>query len=245
MPFVRWYSKAIPLAAETAVKHPVRFGKWIAFGMELQNQALQAVGMNDSEWEAVQKNLPDYVKNGIYLLMPWRDKQRRLNLLNLTYMVPGIGDINELYQRSLPELVGGNPIVTTLATLQSKKKFGGAPLYHDWELPETKFAKTFAYIWEQLSPAIVPGGTDWNMMWNAISEKQGAPTPEEATAGLFGFKLKPIDEAANARRKVAIDRIYESEMQTQFQKELREAKGKDVAKIMKKYQKIRESIAKP
>ena len=246
MPFVRWYSKAIPLAAETAVKHPVRFGKWLAFGMALQSEAMNAVGVSDTEWQAIHDKMPEYVQNGIYLMMPWRDEQQRLNLLNLTYMIPGIGDVNELYQRSLPELIGGNPIVSTLATLQSKRKYGGAPLYFDWEEPGTKFAKSMAYIWESLSPAIVPGGTDWNHLWEAISEKQGAPTPEEALAGWFGFKLTPVDPMANARRTEAITKIHQSEMASQMQRELRDAKTSEQAdSIMRRYQRIRESIATP
>lgn len=246
IPFVRWWSKALPMIAEAAVKHPVRVAKWIALGRELQLQAIQAVGLTDGEWDAIHDKLPEYIQNGLFLLMPWRDQKGRLNLLNLTYIVPGIGDIAEIYQRSLPELALQNPIVTIGATLLSKVKYGGAPLYFDWEDPGTKWAKAAAYIWEQLSPAIVPGGTDWNNLWDAIVEKEGAPTPEEALAGWFGFKLTPVDEAANARRQEAVRRIHESEIQTQMQRELRSAKtGEQAQKIMKKYQRAREGLLKP
>ena len=250
MPFATWYTKSLPFMVETAVKHPLRFGKWLAFGAALQQHGLDAVGLTDDEWGEIEKTLPNYLQQGIYLMMPWRDEQNRLNLLNLTYILPGIGDINELWNQFGPGSGGGlqipNPVVSILATLQSKKKYSGAPLYFDWEPGATKAAKTFAYIWEQLSPAIVPGGTDWNLMWRALTEEEGAPSPEAAFGSWLGFKLTPVDPAEMARRTDAIRKIHESEMSMQMQRELRNAKtGEETNRILEKYRKIRESIVAP
>lgn len=243
VPFMRWYSKSVPLMVETAVKHPIRFGKWIAFGAGLQQYALNNTGTSEEEWEMLREQMPDYVKNGIYLPMPWRDEQGRLNLMNLTYIMPGIGDVNEMYQRSFPELVMQNPIMTIGSTLLSKRKFSGAPLYYEWEEPSVKVAKSLSYVWESLSPAVVPGGTDWNALYNAIT--QGAegtgPTVEEAMAGWFGFKLTPVDPEANARRANAVQKIHDSEMASMMQKELRKATtNEQVEAILERYQKLRE-----
>lgn len=246
MPFFTWYAKALPLAAETAVKHPVRFWKWVVFGMELQQQALQQVGISDGEWSSLKEKLPDYMQKGLYLMLPWRDDKHRLNMLNLTYIIPGIGDINEFYQRSVPEMIIQNPLVTMAATLQSKKKFSGAPLYYDWEPAIVQASKTFAYMWEQLSPAIAPGGTDWNAIYRSVTEQENAPSPEQAVAGFFGFKVTPVDAAVSVRRSEAIKKIHESEMSMEMQRELRRARTADQANdILKKYQGIRQSITKP
>lgn len=246
MPFFTWYAKAIPLAAETAVKHPVRFWKWVAFGMEMQQQALQAVGISDGEWDSLKAKLPDYMQKGMYLMLPWRDDKRRLNMLNLTYIIPGIGDINEFYQRSVPEMIIQNPLVTLAGTIISKKKFSGAPLYYDWEPATVQASKTFAYMWEQLSPAIAPGGTDWNSIYRSVTEQENAPSPEQAVSGFFGFKVTPVDAAITARRSAAIQKIHESEMAMEMQRELRKARTADeVSSIQKKYQAIRKSIVQP
>lgn len=245
IPFVRWYSKAIPLMAETAVKHPLRFSKWIAFGAGLQRYSLNSTGVSDEEWQQMHSTLPDYIKNGVYLPMPWRNEKGQLNLMNLTYILPGIGDINEMYQRSIPELVLQNPMLTMAGTLLSKRKFSGAPLYQEWEEPTVKAAKSLSYIWESLSPAVVPGGTDWNSLYRAITDTEGTgPSIEESMAGWFGFKMTPVDQEANMRRSEAVKKIHEAEMAIQMQKELRKASNdNDVNAILERYQRIREGIA--
>ena len=247
MPFATWYFKAIPLVADAAVHHPLRVAKWIAFGLEAQNYALQQVGLSEEEWKSIESTLPDYFRKGLYLMMPWRDDQGRLNLLNLTYVIPGLGDLSEFYQRSVPETLIQNPFVTLASTLLSKKKFSGAPLYYDWEEPGTKFAKAFAYAWEQMMPAPVPGGTDWNALYRSLTDVTGeAPSVEQTLAGLAGFKLSPIDVNAYARRADAIKRIHEAEMATQMKKDLKQARTNDeVNSILERYRRLREREISP
>jgi len=247
-PFATWYTKAIPLMAETAVKHPIRFWKWVAFGAALQNYAMEQVGISDGEWASIEKTLPNYIRSGLFLMMPWRDQQGRLQLLNLTYIVPGIGDVNELHSMFAERgLQVPNPVISIAAALQSKRKFSGAPLYYEWEPGATKFAKAMTYTLEQLMPAITPGvGTDWNTLWKALQEEEGAPSVEQALMSWLGFKLTPVEPAALARRKEAIRKIHESEISLQMQKELRKARsGKETNRILEKYQRIRESEVNP
>jgi hypothetical protein len=232
--------------AETAFKHPLRFGKWLAFGSALQSYAMEQVGVTDSEWETIEKTLPNYIQKGIYLMMPWRDDKGRLNLLNMTYILPGIGDVNELWNQAEQGLQVPNPMISILATLQSKRKFSGAPLYYEWEDPSTKWMKSMSYVWEQMSPAIVPGGTDWNTMWRAVTEQEGAPSPEQALSSWFGFKMTPIDPGREARRSEAIRKIYESEINIQMKKDLsRAGTSEEQQAVMRKYQQIRESVSNP
>jgi hypothetical protein len=249
MPFGTWYTKILPLMAETAVKHPMRFGKWLMFGQALQAHGLEQVGMSGEEWDETQKMLPGYLQNGLYLMMPWRDDQQRLNLMNMTYIMPGIGDLNEITSALSPSRAGPggfqiqNPFIAILGSLQSLKRYSGAPLYYEWEDPSTKFAKTFGYAWEQLSPAIFPGGTDWNMLWKTVSESEDALTPEQATLSMMGFRLTPVDLAAHARRKEVVQRIHEAEISSQLKKELAGSKSsQETESILRKYQRIREEL---
>jgi hypothetical protein len=247
MPFVRWYSKALPLAVETAVKHPIRFYKWIEMGRQFQNHALSSLDIDDDEWDWIKGVLPDYMNKGrLYLPMPWRDDLGRLQLLNLTYMMPGLGDMNELFSRDVAQTAWQNPLFTTAATLWNKTKFSGAPLYYDWEEPTTKLAKVLSYAWEQFMPAVTPGGTDWNAIYNAlydVDEERPGPTIEQAIAGFFGFKLTPIDSEAAQKRSDALKQIHESERVREMQKELRKAKtDEQVDAILERYGRLQEKI---
>ena len=242
MPFFTWQAKVLPLVAEAAVKHPVRVGKWLAAGMTFHQYAIEKVGLDDDEWEYIHSMLPEYMQKGMYLMMPWRDERDRLQLLNMTYIIPGLGDINEYYQRGLPEgLVGYNPIVTMASAIASKKKYSGAPLYNEWDPPGTKWAKTTGYIYQTLMPAPFPGNIDWNMLWNATQETEGAATPQQAVASFFGFKTTPIDPTALAIRKEKIQNIFQREIEREMQKELAASTSYEkTQRILRKYQAIKE-----
>jgi hypothetical protein len=243
IPFVRWFSKVIPLGAETMVKHPMRMGKWLAFGAALQNHAIDHAGMDDDEWDTLKGNLPDYMQKGLYMLMPFRDEKDRLQMVDMTYTIPFLGDISDLYQRSPAEAVIQNPIFTIPSALLSKDKYSGVPLYYDWEPAKTKFAKTMLYVWEQWNPSIAPGGTDWRRFQKAINEDEGALTVDQAIANFLGLKLSPIDPQANLRRKAAIRKIYDREIMTNLRKQIRNSKSEEeTQKAIKKYQGYRREI---
>lgn len=245
MPFVRWFSKVIPMGLETAVKHPARFGKWFAFYQALQASALDNVNITEHEWDRIQTSLPEYMQKGLYLLMPFRDQKNQLNMLDLTYTMPFIGDISELYGKSPASAILQNPIYTAASAYISKKKFSGVPLYYDWEAPTTKFAKSMAYAWEQLGPSILPGGTDWRKLYDAFTEGDNAMSPEVAIANTFGFKLTPVNEIANLRRKKKTIEMYEKEIKSSLRRELKESKEEgETSKIIDKYKSYMEDTRK-
>lgn len=242
MPFARWFSKVIPLGLETAVKHPLRFGKWGAFGYGLHTMAMENVKLTEHEWNSIKKDLPDYMNKGMYMMMPWRDDKGRLNMLDMTYTLPFIGDVSELLQRSPIEIIGQNPIFTMGAAFLKNEKFSGAPIYQEWEEPNTKYAKVMQYAWEQLMPAIAPGGTDWNRIYKAVNEK-GDLSVEQAVAAASGFKLTPIDPLANARRKRAVRRIHKSEVKRTMRKEIKESKsGQETSEIIEQYRNLLKQV---
>jgi len=227
-PFITWQTKVLPLMVETAVKHPLRFGKWIAIGSCLHAKGIEAVGLSPDEWDKIHEDLPEYIKKGIYLMLPWRDSQDRLNLLNLTYMVPGIGDLAELFQRGAFKSMGlQNPVFTTLATFTQKepKKYSGAPIYYDWESPKAKATKIGLYLWEQWAPASVPGGVDFQTLYNAIQERPEAVSPEQALAGWVGLRVTPVSPGETKRRRDALEKIHRSELTMYIARKLKKAKN--------------------
>ena len=246
-PFFTWQSKVIPLMAETAVKHPLRLGKYFLLYQTLQANAIEANKITPGEWEFIEKILPDYMQEGQFLLMPWRDERDRLQFLNLTYMIPGFGDLAELNAHPMGELLG-HPFLTIGGALLSKTKFSGAPLYHDWEEPQTKFAKSMAYVWEQLVPSLMYGGVDWNKMERMIKDPDNPNTYtwEQMMATASGFPIKPLDIASSARRRAVVDQIHRQEMGSQMKRELRTAKTPSGRrKIAEKYMRLRRELVEP
>lgn len=234
-PFFTWQSKILPLFAEAAVKHPVQFAATIYLFKEMQQRAFEAVGFTEEEAELVQKKMPEYIQKGLFLMMPWRDDEGRLNMLNMTYMVPGFGDVAEI-NRSPFKWFMSNPLVTTASALYSNKAYSGAPIWYDWEEPGVRLMKQAGYIWEQIMPATVPGGVDWDMMYKAFTDQPEALSRGQAVSSLFGAKISPIDEVAMEKRYNIVTNMHLSEIRSQMKRELRKAKTeKQAQRIIQKY----------
>lgn len=241
-PFFTWQSKIIPLMAEAAVKHPVQLTTMITLYQMMQNNAISSVGISDDEWTEVERILPEYIKDGMFLMMPWRDEQGRLNMANMTYWIPGFGDVTDIKARPMTFFLS-NPVYTMTGTLLSKTKYSGAPLYYSWEPPETKFAKATSYIWEQLMPAVMPGGTDWNMMWDMFNDVPEGLSGPQALSSLLGFKITPVNLEIAQRKAKAIERIHLSEMAIEMKRELRRATSdEDREAIVAKYADLRPEV---
>jgi len=242
-PFYTWQSKIIPLMAEAAVKNPVQFTTMISLYQALQNYGIRESGITDSEWQSVEGSLPEYIKKGMFFVMPWRDDQGRLNMMNMTYMLPGFGDVNQLLNGPMAFFLS-NPALTIAGSLLTKTKYSGAPMYYDWEAPGTKFAKSAAYVWEQLMPAVMPGGTDWNMLWDTFTDVPESLSGPQALASMLGMKMSPVNLEAAQRKAQAIEQIHLSEMGIQMNHELRRARNDSEREdILYKYAQLKESRA--
>lgn len=248
MPFATWYTKIIPLTVDTAVKHPLRFSKWLMFGAAMQNHALGETGISENEWEEIKRDMPDWLRKGVRILMPWRDNQRRLNLFNATFLMPGIGDLVELKNLVSVTSPGGlqvpNPVISVITALASQEKSSGAPLYNDWEDFTVRTAKAFTYSVEQLMPSAMPGfGTDWNLYQKIIDEEKGAPTIEQAVLSSLGFKMVPLDPKTMKSKSIALARIHEQEIGAQLRKELRGVKThEERQKVIEKYKRYKKKV---
>lgn len=243
-PFFTWQSKVLPLMAETVVKHPIRFAKWPMAMMGVQKLALNRLSISDGEWDFIKSILPDYIQDGMFYLIPMRDAKGRLQLLNMTYIFPGLGDIFEMSNEP-GGLLFGNPIISIAATIQSETRHSGAPLYHEWESGQMKMIKTFGYVWEQLMPTWMPGATGWNSFWDTASNKPDAPTWAQAAASSIGLKVTPIDPAREYRKKDVRQSVELQQRKSVLNKALRNARNtSERSKAIRKYFKSREEYEK-
>lgn len=242
VPFATWTTKVIPYTFEMAVKHPVRVGKWFAFYEGLQTLALQQADVSEEEWQEYKKRWPEHMKKGLYLLLPWRDSRDRLNMVDLTYMVPGVGDIRELAGKSVWESMFQHPALTVSRDLVTGTTFTGEPFVHDWQPAGVK-AKAYAgHLLQSVMPSwFGPWGTDYKKYMKALSAQPGAMTVGQAIASQFGAKMQPLDDQHITRLHDAMRRVHLTEMTNERNKELRMA-GEDLderQKILEKYSKIR------
>jgi hypothetical protein len=242
-PFFTWQSKVFPQVLEAVVKHPIKFTGLVMLYSQLQNLALEEAGMTPGEFETFKTRMPEYLQSGLMMPMPWRDQQGRLNFLDLTYIIPGFGDAYQMSGHPMAQIFQ-QPLVSIAAGLQSNKKYSGSPIYYDWEPSTTKVAKMFMYTWEQLMPAVVPGGTDWDNMYQAFITtpmSEFEPTMRDlsrlqAVSSSVGLKINPVDESSSIRNFEARRRISTSEMKIDLKKKLRDARSeKEKEELLLKY----------
>ena len=239
-----------PLVAKAVKEHPMRVAKWFGIYEGLQLLSLHNQGMGEEEWQYLHNILPSYLADGQFLLVPFRDEKGRLQLLNLTYMIPGFGDFTEMTNEPWRTIFAA-PFISLGAALVTKRQFNGMPLYYDWEAPETKAAKAFSYVWDQLGPSWM-GGSDRilekiHQMW---TDHPDAPTAIQLLGQQLGFKIHAVDEAKAAHRREALERIQLSELQVDLTKKIQDAvkHGKDdedVRRIVEHYALLRQKIIQP
>jgi hypothetical protein len=262
-PFFTWQSKIFPLMAESIIKNPVQWAGVVGLYQAMQVGSLRNLGLSNEEVQYIDRIMPNYIKNGMFFTLPWRDQDGRLQLMNLTYIVPGFGDFSEMKEHPAFGLIA-HPLISIANAWMSNEKFSGAPLSYDWEPASTRLGKKLAYVWETLIPAPFPGGTDWEMLRNTFWERvapnlpvgtfEGTPmevpealrteplekrslTPSQAFLSFFGLKITPGKIEDWGRAKESLVRIQLGEIRTQFEKEYMRAQGdRERDAVTKKYQ---------
>lgn len=246
-PFFTWQSKILPLLAETAVKRPWKLGKWWLYYEGLQRMGINSVGLTGEEWDKIHKVLPEYIQDGQFLLMPWRDANKNLQILNLTYMIPGFGDITEMMAHP-SDMMFGHPLMSVAAALRNNRSFSGVPITYDWEEPGVQFMKMSKYLWQALAPVpsfpAIPGSFDWDLMWKHYENHPEAPTWKQIAAAQVGFKIKGVDEVTRKRAHGAVTKIKTAELSTEMRRALRRAHPEDRKKIVERYQKLKQRLRK-
>lgn len=211
MPFATFTYKAIPIIAESVIKHPLRFAKWPLMAIGMTGFALDKLDVSNEEWNWVKRVLPEYMRTGHFILIPYRDEHNRLQFMDLTYILPW-GDIAELAQQGLLRLIQ-NPVATLAMQLAQNRNFYGQPIYHEWEQNNVKVLKVMNHIWRQMMPSWTPdlaggtnpelvGGFDWHNLVRAVrQDTEDPPTMKQAVLSSLGLKIRPIDPSREAGKR--------------------------------------------
>ncbi|KKN79596.1 hypothetical protein LCGC14_0338000 [marine sediment metagenome] len=210
-PFVTFVYKALPRVAEAAVNNPVRFWKYPLAFMGMEEFARLKKGESVEEMKARKEDMPDYMKVGYYLSLPFKDKNDRTLYLDLTYILPW-GDIAEQGDISFLKGIvprGVQPLQHPVSKgaieiLTNKNMFlsGGGRDVQIWnpttDGPAEIAEKVGSYFWKQWLPAWagIPGtelkGYSWQRVQKAIEGEFGLGT------GGVNFYGQPPDSLKQA-----------------------------------------------
>jgi hypothetical protein len=239
MPFGTWQLKTLRSLPEAMVKHPLRFAKYVAMPAALTSYALSNLNVSEDEWQKFKGDLPGYMQNKMFFLLPGRDERGRLQMFDLTWWLPGIGDLVDM-QKDVKAPLGiiQNPVINLTAELTTNKRNNGAPIWYEWMDGSTKLAKATHHIYQNLMPTWLPGGTDWMQVQNAAMEKPNSLTLAQSLAStVFGLKTMPFEEGETAMKKARLQETFKRELIGQMKKDLALSRtDKDREKTMIKYQ---------
>jgi len=210
-PFLTFTYKALPAVGEAAVKHPERFRKYAAAKNVVEGEAENKLGPEQAEL------LPDYMKEGMYIRLPYKDKNDRELYLDMNYVLPW-GDVAELGSKSIGGVpVPRNPAFTLASELFSNKSlFTGQPIFDDvvdrdpdGSLSKEALKKLGNHAYRTLMPSWAPpvglheegeegGGYSTNKLFSAL---KGRPDyhgrlrdiPMTLADVLGGLKVTPVD----------------------------------------------------
>lgn len=198
MPFVTWSYKALPRVIETAIARPLSFWKYPVIFGELTRRSLEKLDMSKEEWENLKTTFPERLANGEWLLLPFRDDNGRMQMLDLTYILPykdaydlamsgySLATSGQLRDgRNVVEGMAGMlnaPVTTTISELMSNKNtYTGQPIWSEADKPSEQAAKIFDYIYKLYMPSLTPeipfgdiskGGYSWHKLSSTIQGKE-------------------------------------------------------------------------
>jgi len=248
-PFATFNSKVISTLPEAIVKNPMILAKWIMVPWMASQMALEAMDISEPEWEQIKRDLPDYLSQGMYFILPFRDEKNRIQMINMSWWLPGLGDLSEMINTaSSPGRLVQHPLINLAADVRNNTQ--GAtdiPIYHEWEPPVVKLGKIFGHIFKTFTPtvtpgggqeAMFPGGIDYNLMVDAIKGRPNALTVPQAISSLAGLKTVAIDEGVTRYRKEVRIKQVQRDMTANMRRELRNAvKDEEREEIAEKYAK--------
>jgi hypothetical protein len=211
MPFYTFPRKALPRVLEAVVNRPLVIAKYPMLAKSLTQYSLYKLELTTKDYEQIERLLPEYMNQGSYLLMPYRDANGDLRFFDWTWNVPW-GGLFEAEQRGLMKSAITNPLVQiTYEIMQNKSSWTGRKIYDD-AIPVDKQTpayrkeqnfKKMLYVWQALSPSIAYKGIYWDKLYGAATGKKirgkDMLLPEAIAHTIFGVRTQALD-VSEARR---------------------------------------------
>jgi hypothetical protein len=96
--FISFQASALPVIAKAAIKHPLKMMKYLAMPIIAGEIAAQMLGESQEQRENERREMPPEMRpelGSTYWKMPFRDKYGRTQYLDMTYVLPILGNLGE------------------------------------------------------------------------------------------------------------------------------------------------------
>ena len=212
MPFITFTLKATPVAIETALKHPTRIS---VFG-KIKNGIEKASDIKETDREKA--SAPQWIRDGLFVKLPFKDSEGRSAYLDLTYIIP-FGDITsgQFWERPVVRETGTQeaaglslaskaPAFNLIKELSRNQNFYGRKIWLDSDSTDKQQKDILKHISKTFLPPIVadmiPSGYNTKGE-EVVSGLRKTLTPGEKSAQQrtigqeitkqFGMKIQPVD----------------------------------------------------
>lgn len=242
IPFATFQSKMATALPRAILDHPMRVAKYVAVPWLITQTALNNLNMSNSEFEQLKEAMPEYMKQGSYMLMPWRDNKDRLQMFDLSWWLPGLGEF-QFGNMTEPKKWISNPWFNVARDLAANQQgLTNAPIYNEWDTGAVKTGKWLNYFYQNLLPiptwappvtAAVPGvglgdkaipGASGGVLWkNAIEVMQDQPsamTPLQWGFSSMGMKTTPVAESELLAKKAAANERLLRDLNSAMKREM-------------------------
>jgi len=132
------------------------------------------------------------------LLLPYKDKHKRTQWLNLEYILP-VGQAPEIAERGLAGFIS-NPLFTISADLTKNKDFRGKNIIRPEATTLEATQDIMGYVYRQLAPSLAPKGYSWEKIRAGAVEEPEKFNPERTRElipaildTMVGLKINPMD----------------------------------------------------
>jgi len=237
-PFLTFSYFAVPRTIKAFIKNPSRFGRLSKLKKAVEQKATENFGEPDEEL------LPDYMKEGNYMRLPFKDPNGQELYLDLNYITPW-GDLTD---RVADKLLPSNPAFTLVADLsRNRSGFTGREIWDpeldkdkDGNFTKTGMNKVGKYLYQTIMPPTFPGGTSVDKLVSAWKQRPDyfgrvRDLPITLTDVFLGLKAQPVDpeverKSQQIQKSVLIKRIRNKIRSTNQDKRLTDQDKRDKVK---------------
>ena len=222
LPFITFTAKVTPQVARTVYKRPTSISNIGKIKNAIENQT------NPEELKAEREDEADWIRDGFYVKLPFKDEEGRSAYFDLTYILP-FGDLvsGQLFESGisretgLPEnaartILRKSPAANLIAELVTNQDFYGNKIFKNSDSSPKKAADYFRHIVKTYLPPLladqVPGGyrsdTERRLgtIHTAVKKARGIEEGGLQTRTLMqemlkvvGIKISPIDLALQSK----------------------------------------------
>lgn len=199
-PFITFTVKSAPVVGKTILTHPTKISNIGKIKNSIEKLA------NVKETEAERANEPEWVKNGFYVKLPFKDDKNRSAYFDLTYILP-FGDLALLGDETQLSVFSKSPALSFIRDIGNNKDYFGNKIWKESDNAYQKTADIMRHLTKSaLPPPIadqIPGGYKQTTgeridkfgrigsSLEAMPDNQRRSLMEEM-ARMSGFKVQPI-----------------------------------------------------